>query len=74
MRMSTHFGSTLREAPSGVEVASHGLLLRAGFIRQLAAGVFSFLPLAEQSIRQIERGLRGGMDAAGGPGGSVSPA
>src|SRR5215210_4601463 len=38
MRMSALFGSTLREAPSGVEVASHGLLLRAGFIRQLAAG------------------------------------
>ncbi len=50
MRMSMLFGRTLREAPSGVEVASHGLLLRAGFIRQLAAGVFSYLPLAKRSI------------------------
>jgi len=46
MRMSMLFGQTLREAPSDVEVASHGLLLRAGFIRQLAAGIFSYLPLA----------------------------
>jgi prolyl-tRNA synthetase len=66
MRMSTHFGSTLREAPSGVEVASHGLLLRAGFIRQLAAGIFSYLPLAKKSIGKIERVLREEMDAAGG--------
>jgi prolyl-tRNA synthetase len=66
MRMSTHFGSTLREAPSGVEVASHGLLLRAGFIRQLAAGIFSYLPLAKRSIVKIERILREEMDAAGG--------
>jgi prolyl-tRNA synthetase len=66
MRMSIHFGSTLREAPSGVEVASHGLLLRAGFIRQLAAGIFSYLPLAKKSIGKIERVLREEMDAAGG--------
>ena len=66
MRMSTLFGLTLREAPSGVEVASHGLLLRAGFIRQLAAGIFSYLPLAKRSIGKIERILREEMDAAGG--------
>ena len=66
MRMSTIFGSTLREAPSGVEVASHGLLLRAGFIRQLAAGIFSYLPLAKRSIGKVERILREEMDAAGG--------
>jgi prolyl-tRNA synthetase len=64
--MSTLFGSTLREAPSGVEIASHGLLLRAGFIRQLAAGIFSYLPLAKRSIGKIERILREEMDAAGG--------
>ena len=66
MRMSTLFGLTLREAPSGVEVASHGLLLRAGFIRQLAAGIFSYLPLAKRSIVKIERILREEMDAVGG--------
>jgi prolyl-tRNA synthetase len=66
MRMSTMFGRTLREAPSDVEVASHRLLLRAGFIRQLAAGIFSYLPLAKRSIGKIERILREEMDAAGG--------
>ncbi|HEX5699295.1 MAG TPA: hypothetical protein VFX77_01505, partial [Rubrobacter sp.] len=60
------FGRTLREAPSDVEVVSHGLLLRAGFIRQLAAGIFSYLPLAKRSIGKIERILREEMDAAGG--------
>jgi prolyl-tRNA synthetase len=66
MRMSTLFGLTLREAPSGVEVASHGLLLRAGFIRQLAAGIFSYLPLAKRSMGKIEKILREEMEAAGG--------
>jgi prolyl-tRNA synthetase len=66
MRMSKLFGLTLREAPSGVEVSSHGLLLRAGFIRQLAAGIFSYLPLAKRSIGKIEKILREEMDAAGG--------
>ena len=66
MRMSTIFGRTLRKAPSDVEVASHRLLLRAGFIRQLAAGIFSYLPLAKRSIGNIERILREEMDAAGG--------
>ena len=66
MRMSMLFGRTLREAPSGVEVAGHGLLLRAGFIRQLAAGVFSYLPLAKRSIGKIEAILREEMGAVGG--------
>jgi prolyl-tRNA synthetase len=64
--MSRLFGLTLRKAPSGVEVAGHGLLLRAGFIRQLAAGIFSYLPLAKRSIGKIEKILREEMDAAGG--------
>ena len=66
MRMSTLFGLTLREAPSGVEVDGHGLLLRAGYIRQLAAGIFSYLPLAKRSIGKIENILREEMDRAGG--------
>jgi prolyl-tRNA synthetase len=64
--MSTMFGRTLREAPSGVEVEGHRLLLRAGFVRQLAAGVFSYLPLAKRSIGKIEGILREEMDAVGG--------
>src|SRR5918998_3984954 len=66
MRMSVLFGRTLREAPSGVEVAGHALLLRAGFVRQLSAGVFSYLPLAKRSIAKIEGLLREEMDAVGG--------
>jgi prolyl-tRNA synthetase len=66
MRMSTMFGRTLRETPSGVEVEGHRLLLRAGFVRQLAAGVFSYLPLARRSIWKIEGILREEMDAVGG--------
>ena len=56
----------MREAPSRMEVASHELLLRAGFIRQLVAGIFSYLPLAKRSIGKIENILREEMEAAGG--------
>jgi prolyl-tRNA synthetase len=66
MRMSTMFGRTLRESPTGVEVEGHRLLLRAGFVRQLSAGVFSYLPLAKRSIGKIESILREEMDAVGG--------
>jgi len=65
-RMSQMFGQTLREAPSEAEVASHQLLLRAGFIRQLAAGVFTYMPLAWRSLRKIEDILRQEIDAIGG--------
>jgi len=66
MRMSQLFGQTLREAPSEAEIASHQLLLRAGFIRQLAAGIFSYLPLARRSLNKIENILREEMDRIGG--------
>ena len=65
-RMSQLFSQTLREAPSEAEVISHQLLLRAGFIRQLAAGVFTYLPLAWRSLRKIEDILREEIDAIGG--------
>ncbi len=65
-RMSQLFGQTLREAPSEAEVMSHQLLLRAGFIRQLAAGVFTYLPLAWRSLRKLENILREEIDAIGG--------
>lgn len=66
MRMSRLFSQTLRESPAEAEVASHRLLLRAGFIRQLAAGVFSYLPLARRALNRIERIIREEMDAIGG--------
>jgi prolyl-tRNA synthetase len=66
MRMTRLFSQTLREAPSDAEVASHRLLVRAGFIRQLAAGIFSYLPLAKRSMAKIENILREEMNAIGG--------
>ncbi len=66
MRLSHHFGSTLREPPAGVEAISHQLLVRAGFIRQLGQGLFSYLPLARRSLTKIENILREEMNAIGG--------
>ena len=66
MRLSHHFGSTLREAPVGAEAISHQLLVRAGFIRQLGQGLFSYLPLAKRSLTKIENILRDEIDAIGG--------
>ena len=66
MRMSRLFSQTLREAPADAEVASHQLLLRAGFIRQLAAGVFTYMPLARRSLTKIENIIRQEMNAIGG--------
>ena len=66
MKLSHHFGSTLREAPAGIEAISHQLLLRAGFIRQLGQGLFSYLPLAKRSLTKIENILREEMNAIGG--------
>jgi prolyl-tRNA synthetase len=64
--MSRLFSQTLREAPSEAEIPSHQLLLRAGFIRQLAAGIFSYLPLAKRSLTKIENIMRQEMNAIGG--------
>ncbi len=66
MRMSQLYSQTLRDVPTEAEVVSHQLLLRAGFIRQLAAGIFSYLPLAQRTLRKIETILRQEMDAIGG--------
>jgi prolyl-tRNA synthetase len=65
MRQSQLFVNTLREAPADAEVASHKLLLRAGFIRQLAAGIYTYLPLGWRVLRNIERIIREEMDGAG---------
>ena len=66
MKTSHLFGQTLREAPADAEVLSHQLLVRAGFIRQLGAGIFSYLHLAQRSITKIENILREEMNAIGG--------
>ena len=66
MRLSKMFGQTLREAPAEAQVASHQLLLRAGFIRPMVAGAFGFLPLARRSLDKIENLLHSNMTAIGG--------
>ena len=66
MRMSKMFSQTLREAPADARVTSHQLLERAGFIRQLAAGIFSYLPLAKRSLTKIENIMREEINAIGG--------
>ncbi len=66
MKLSQLFGKTLREAPAEAEVESHKLLMRAGFIRPLGAGIFSYLHLARRSMNKIEAILREEMDAIGG--------
>lgn len=66
MRMSALFSQTLREAPSEADVASHQLLLRAGYVRQLGAGIFSYLPLGHRTMQKIENIIRDEMDAIGG--------
>lgn len=66
MRMSLLFAPTLKEDPQEAEVVSHRLMLRAGFIRQLSAGVYTFLPLGWRTIEKIVRIVREEMDRAGG--------
>jgi prolyl-tRNA synthetase len=66
MKMSMMFGQTLRVAPADAEVISQQLLLRAGFIRQLGTGIYSYLPLARRSMNKIEAILRDEINAIGG--------
>jgi len=64
-RWSKLFIPTLREAPTDAEVASHKLLLRAGYIRQLGAGIYSYLPLGQRSLNKIVAIVREEMDKIG---------
>ncbi len=66
MRISRLFGKTQREIPAEADIISHQLLLRAGMIRQVAAGVYSYLPLAWRALRKIENIIRDEMDKVGG--------
>ena len=65
MKMSKLFVQTLREFPSDAEVMSHKLLVRAGYIRRLASGVYNYLPLMWRTLRKVENIVRQEMDAAG---------
>lgn len=66
MRVSELFIPTLRETPAEAEIISHQLLLKAGFIRKVAAGVYTLLPLAWRVVRKIEQIVREEMDREGG--------
>ncbi len=65
MRLSKMLLKTLRETPAEAEIISHQLMLRAGIMRKLAAGVYSFLPLGLRSLHKVEQIIREEMDAAG---------
>jgi len=65
LRMSTLFLRTLREDPADAEVPSHRLLQRAGYVRRVAPGIFSWLPLGYRVLRNVERVVREEMDAMG---------
>ena len=66
MRWKETFIPTLRETPAEAETASHQLLLRAGYIRQVAAGVYSYLPLAQRAVLKISQIIREEMNRIGG--------
>ncbi|MBY0120658.1 proline--tRNA ligase [Bacillus sp. S/N-304-OC-R1] len=65
MKQSMTLIPTLRETPADAEIKSHQLLVRAGFIRQNASGIYSYLPLAQKVLRKIESIVREEMDNAG---------
>lgn len=65
MRVSKMFAPTLREVPAEAEVVSHQLMLRAGFLRKSAGGMYNYLPLAWRVLKKIENIVREEMDASG---------
>ena len=65
MRLSNFFLSTLREAPADADVVSQQLMLRAGMIKKLASGIYTYMPMGLRSIRKIENIIRQEMGAAG---------
>ena len=65
MRLSAFHAPTLRDAPREAEVVSHELLVRAGFIRQLTAGIYNLLPLGTRSLARVAQIIREEMNAAG---------
>jgi len=65
MKASRFFVSTLKEAPADAEVASHRLMMRAGMIKKLGAGVYTYMPMGLRVIRKVEAIVREEMDRAG---------
>ena len=65
MHISQYLITTLREAPAEAEIASHRLMLRAGLVRQIAAGIYTWLPLGLRVLRKIEAVIREEMERAG---------
>src|SRR5436305_4148175 len=65
MKASQFFISTLKEAPADAEVTSHRLMLRAGLIKRLAAGIYTYMPMGLRTIRKVEAIVREEMDRAG---------
>jgi len=65
MRASQFFVSTLKEAPADAEVVSHQLMMRAGFIKRVSAGIYTYMPMGLRVIRKIEKIVREEMDGAG---------
>jgi prolyl-tRNA synthetase len=65
MKASQFFVSTLKEAPSDAEVVSHQLMLRAGMIKRLAAGIYNYMPMGYRVIRKVEAIIREEMNRAG---------
>ena len=66
MRVSRFFISTLKEAPSEAELPSHRLMLRAGYIRKLSSGLYTWMPLGLRVLRKVEAVVREEMDKSGG--------
>ena len=66
MRVSNFFISTLKEAPAEAELPSHRLMLRAGYIRKLASGLYTWMPLGLRALRKVEKVVREEMDKSGG--------
>jgi prolyl-tRNA synthetase len=65
MRLSQYPINTMKETPAEAEVISHQLMLRAGLIRRLAAGLYSWLPMGLRSLHKVERIVREEMDRSG---------
>ena len=65
MRLSKTFFKTLREVPNEAEIPSHILLLRAGMIKKIAAGIYSYMPMGWRTVKKIENIVREEMDAKG---------
>jgi prolyl-tRNA synthetase len=65
MRLSRHFLPVMKESPSDAQIVSHKLMLRAGLVRQTAAGIYAWLPLGHRVLRKIEQIVREEQDRAG---------